>query len=187
VIRALKAVNVPVIVVADFDVLREAATIRAVCEAMGDDWSTFAARHGVLVSSLSQGAKIPSRTAIREAISNRLDEADETLTVKDLEEIRRVLRIETGWDRVKAAGLAAVPQGNAAEAAEAIVTELTNLGVLVVPVGELERFEPSVPGHGPSWVNEVLSRGKHAAPSKEATDFLSRLESVAREQSGLGS
>jgi hypothetical protein len=186
VIRALKAVNVPVIVVADFDVLREATTIRAVCEAIEGDWTAYAARHGALVASLNQGGKMPSRTAIREAVSSRLDEADETLTAKDFEDVRKILRIETGWDRVKAAGLAAVPQGNAAEAAETIVTEFADLGVLIVPVGELERFEPSVPGHGPGWVNEVLSRGKHSTPSKDATDFLSRLELVARELSGLG-
>ncbi|MGB4777156.1 ATP-dependent nuclease [Microbacterium sp.] len=185
VIRALRAVNVPVLVVADFDVLREPTNVRAICDAMGGDWSAFATRHGVLTAALNQGARVPSRTAVREAIIDRLGEANEALNSKDFEDLRRILRVESGWDRVKAAGLSGVPQGDPAKAASEILAELADLGVLVVPVGELERFEPSIPGHGPGWVNEVLSRGKHKTPSQDASDFVTQLENIARRQSGL--
>lgn len=187
VIRALRAVRVPVIAIADFDVLREEHHIRGIYNASGGDWSQLETTHKVLSSDLQSGAKSASRTAVREAVLRRLDEAEELLTKADIEDVKRILKVENGWDRVKSAGLAAVPQGAAATAADTLLSELQERNVLVVPVGELERFEPSVAGHGPVWVNEVLSQGRHENPGKDARDFLGRIEAVARHASGLGS
>jgi hypothetical protein len=54
------------------------------------------------------------------------------------------------------------------------------LGVLVVPVGELERFVQDVPGHGPAWVTAVLENNLHKSPGPEATDFVTKLRTAAR-------
>ena len=80
-----------------------------------------------------------------------------------------------------------MPQGPPTAAAASILETLADWGVLVVPVGELERFEPSVAGHGPVWVNEVLASGRHLHPSQDAAEFARRIEAIARKNSGLGS
>lgn len=185
VIRALRAVKVPVIAVADFDVLREASLLQSICTESGGEWADLRTNHNILSSALQGGARIPSRTAIQEALVNRLSEAEEILTRKDLDDLRATLRVENGWDRVKSAGMAAVPQGAPTDAARALVDSLAALGLLIVPIGELERFEPSVPGHGPTWVNEVLARNLHINASREASEFVRDIDARARQESGL--
>jgi hypothetical protein len=54
--------------------------------------------------------------------------------------------------------------------------ELRRLGLFVVEVGELECFYPAAGGHGPSWVNEVLSKDLASDPSlRAAREFVIRL------------
>jgi hypothetical protein len=53
--------------------------------------------------------------------------------------------------------------------------------LLVVPVGELERFVPSVGGHGPAWVSEVHRQGLHDDPdNKPPREFVSAMLAAAK-------
>ena len=56
----------------------------------------------------------------------------------------------------RAAAEAAIPAGDAARAYRRIDQLLRAHGIYIVPVGELERFIPTVGGHGPEWTNRVL-------------------------------
>lgn len=186
VIRALRAVQVPVVVIADFDVLRVENDVRRAAQALGLDWDRVASKRKILADALSSESKPMRKTAVRDALNARIDEVAEVLGPSDIEALRSILKVETGWDKVKRAGLSAVPQGPAYGAAEQLINELKNEGLLVVPVGELERFVPAVPGHGPAWVNDVLAGGHHATPSAEARRFVTELEKAARSKSGRG-
>jgi hypothetical protein len=54
-----------------------------------------------------------------------------------------------------------LPQGQVSELAREFDAELRALGIFLVQVGELERWAPDVPGHGPQWVTEALERRLH--------------------------
>lgn len=60
------------------------------------------------------------------------------------------------WKALKLSGEAAIPAGDAALAYKRIDQLLCSHGIHIVPVGELERFIPTVGGHGPEWTNRVL-------------------------------
>jgi hypothetical protein len=60
-----------------------------------------------------------------------------------------------------------------------LLDRLKDIGLLVVPVGELERFAPEVSGHGPPWVVEVLERGLHKSPSDKAKSFVEMIRDAA--------
>ncbi|MEN0083165.1 MAG: AAA family ATPase [Leifsonia sp.] len=184
VIRALRAVQVPVVVIADFDVLRIESDVQRAAQALGCDWDRLASKRKMLADALTSESKPLRKTAVRDALNARMDEAAEVLGPSDIDALRSILKVETGWDKVKRAGLSAVPQGPAYAAAEELLHELQNDGLLVVPVGELERFVPAVSGHGPAWVNEVLAGRHHDTPSAEATAFVTALELTARSKSG---
>jgi hypothetical protein len=77
-------------------------------------------------------------------------------TEKLAERIRQIVRVDTGWSLLKRSGLAALPSGSASNAAEQLTERLRDLGIHVVPVGEIEGFVRSIGGHGPDWVAAVL-------------------------------
>lgn len=187
VVDALAAVKVPVVVVADFDVLRDAVHVNKLVTSIGGDFAgTIEQDLTVLQAALKSDSKPLRKTSLKEAFVTALDgAAQEVLTAKDVENLRAVVRVETGWDKAKRSGTAAVPQGDAFAASERLLTALANLGILVVPVGELEGFARTVSGHGPAWVSAVLEEGLHKSPSKDATDFVQKIKDASTNLSSV--
>lgn len=164
--RALRAISVPVVLIADFDVLNDEHTLRGAVEALGGDFDTVREPWFRLDAALKADSKPVGKVALREAVEKAFDEIGTDLVDKGAaERLRSVIRVESGWDKVKRAGISAVPQGSVHDDCKTLVEQLKQMGLLVVPVGELERFVPSISGHGPKWVTSVHEDGHHADPS----------------------
>jgi hypothetical protein len=177
---ALRAVSVPVIVVADFDVLREPEDVRRIVSSLGGDFGEFEADISAVSAALNSDVKPLRKVTLRDELAQRIDAIEsEILTPRQADSLRALLKAESGWDKAKRAGKSAVPQGPAYEACERLLTGLKSLGVMVVPVGELERFAPGIPGHGPGWVTEVLEQKLHQAPGAEARAFVATIRDAA--------
>jgi len=159
VVSALKAVSVPVVVVADFDLLREASDVGRLVGSMGGDFSLHEADLKIVASALTADTKPLRKTTLQDALLRALDGLpNEFISASEAESVRRIIRSDTGWDKAKRAGLSAVPQGDAYAACERLLKGLQDINLLVVPVGELERFEPRIAGHGPAWVSALIHR-----------------------------
>ncbi|MGV0043023.1 ATP-dependent nuclease [Mycobacterium colombiense] len=182
VVNALTAVSVPVIVVTDFDILRDRPEFEKLVNAVGGTFEgAVATDREKLDAALTSDAKTLRRASLREAINAAIDQVEEeVLKPKEAERIRAIIRAESGWDKAKRSGKAAVPQGDAYSTCERLLDELERLGILVVPVGELEGFARTVGGHGPGWVTEVLSRGLHESPGSEALEFVQAIRRAAQ-------
>jgi hypothetical protein len=89
--------------------------------------------------------------------------------------VRELARAEDPWQRVKDSGVAGIPSGDATQAWRRLDAALCGLGVFVVPVGILERWNPDVGGHGPSWTVEVLEAGFHETDGPHAA-FVSEVD-----------
>lgn len=177
VISALMAVDVPVRVVADFDVLREEQTLRRIVEGLGGDWSAVQSDWTVVKAALDSGARAPSTGYVKEQLEQVMAMVETaTLREQDATKIRQLVRPDAGWDRTKRGGKAEVPQGDPSARVEQLLATLRSFGLFVVEVGELERFAPGVPGHGPAWVSAVHERGLHADGS--LTDAQAFVEAV---------
>jgi energy-coupling factor transporter ATP-binding protein EcfA2 len=183
VVKALVAVNVPVLVVADFDILRSEIDVKRTFEALGGDWATLAPKRSALDAALLAETRPLRRTATKDALLQQLDRAGEVLTTGDVDSLRAILKPDSGWDKVKRAGLSGVPQGSATASAQLLLEELQAAGLFVVPVGEIERFAPAIGGHGPAWVNEVLAQRAHLTPSTDAVTFITAIEAAAHRAS----
>lgn len=171
--EALRAVSVPVIVVADFDVLRNASDVKAIVSALGGDYAAYEADLKLVASALESDVKPLRKVALRDEIFRRLDVVpNEVIDRKDAEALRAIIKVETGWDKAKRSGMQALPQGDAYAACGRLLSGLRSAGLHVVPVGELERFVPEVAGHGPSWVSTVLGNNLHVSPGRDATEFV---------------
>ena len=182
VVRALRAVSVPVVVVADFDILKNGIDVENLMALLGGNFDDIATDLRVVASALESDTKPLRKTPLRDVLMRQIDELpDEIIGKREAEAVRSTIHAETGWDKAKRSGTKAVPQGAASDACERVVGALREIGIMVVPVGQLERFAPGVSGHGPSWATEVLSQGLHETPGRDAAEFVEALRVAASE------
>lgn len=159
VVRALRAVKVPVAVVCDFDVLNDEQPLRRIVEAYEGDWLAVASDWKVVKSSVD--AKRPDLTLpeLKEEVIKVLDSLSDQESLKRArKKIEDSLKQASPWATAKQVGLQYVPSGDATNAAKRLLQTLAALRIFVVPIGELEGFCKTAGGHGPSWVNEVLQK-----------------------------
>jgi hypothetical protein len=173
VVRALKAVDVPAVVVADFDVLREEGDIRRIVEAFGEQWDRFRDDWRVVDAQVRTRERNVSTGYVREEVTRVLDAAGNNLTRGESEQIRAVTKVEDGWALPKQRGVAGVPLGEATSRCNRLLEGLRSIGIFVVPVGELESWHPEVGNHGPAWVVDVLVQGLHNREDTPSRNFVS--------------
>ena len=180
VVDALRAVSVPVVVVADFDVLRNPTDVAKIVGSLGGDFTRCETDLKVVASALTSDEKPLRKLTLKDELNRQLDAfPNEALSRQEVESLRTLMKAESGWDKAKRSGLQAVPQGDAYRACERLLAGLRETGLCVVPVGELERFAPSVAGHGPSWVSAVLEQKIHESPGHDALEFVKGIREVA--------
>jgi hypothetical protein len=149
IVRALRAVNVPVVVIADIDVLREAEPLRTIVQELGGDIGAIEEARRQVAAAITDSERNPTRHYVREESLTVLDASNEArLSPAEMEAIRAITRVEDGWDAVKESGVQAIPRGQASETCERLIQQLRGAGVFVVDVGELE-----------GWVREVGRKG----------------------------
>jgi hypothetical protein len=181
-ISQLRRFGVPVAAIADFDLLNDSTLLRAVVDSAGGTWDDFKADYILVARAVNGLGSGPSVSAVRERVRQLFDNLDDTEPVsrtasKNLIDVCRVL---TGWDQVKRSGLAGLPQGEPATSGQRLLSALQDLGVFVVPVGELERWVPVANGKSASWLLEVFDRDLYRTPGPQLQDFLSAVVRAAR-------
>ena len=160
VVQALHELDVPVVAVTDFDVLNEETSLRRIVEAFKADWEILKSDwHAIKVAIEGKKPEL-STTEVSTEIKKLLDEASLSSIFPEStkKKIQEVLRRASPWAIVKEAGKSAVPNGQPTQACDRLLEALRRIGIYVVAVGQLESFARSVGGHGPSWVNQVLTK-----------------------------
>lgn len=182
VVQALRMVDVPVGVVADLDVLDDGGVLSAIIEALGGSWSNFEGDWRVLDAQVRQLGGPPLLATVREQVEEVFAKAsEERLTPAITEKVRRATRIEGGWSRVRATGgTQAFPSGQATQAGERLLEGLRNLGLYVVPVGQLEDWAKDIAGHGRVWVTKALEEGVHEREGGHVDFVLSLAQDTVR-------
>lgn len=174
-IAALKAVKVPVTAIADLDVLREEVLLKRIIESLGARWESFERDWRVVHAEVGVLKTAPAITRTKEDLERVAGElTGDRLSRGDSDRIRSIVRVESGWSQIKRGGVSALPQGQATVAANGLLASLASIGLLVVPVGELERWAPQIPSHGPKWVSAALEAGVHEQPGA-AADFIKQV------------
>lgn len=162
--RALDALDVPVRVVCDIDVLREENPLRAIVEQLGGLWADIEPDWRVVKSAVdSQARGNPSVESVRGEILRLFDETTEPRLTETLQRrVREVTKADDGWSFLKRAGFLGLPKGDAAAAMSRLDSQLRGVGLYIPPVGELEGWAPELGGHGPTWVIRAIEQGIHS-------------------------
>jgi hypothetical protein len=159
VIRALRGVDVPVIAVADFDVLADEVQIKAIVEALGFVWQDFAVDWTIVTSAINLKTPELRTSDAKREINALLDSvATEIFPTKTQSELKKIIRRTTAWSSAKTVGKSYLPSGEASKACERLLESLRKCGLHVVEEGELEGFLRTEGGHGPAWTNASLKR-----------------------------
>ncbi|MGP8270382.1 MAG: ATP-dependent nuclease [Terracidiphilus sp.] len=169
VLRSLNRLEVPTSVVVDFDVLSDEEPLKRIVEAAGGDWPKFKNDWKAVKSAIdSMKPELPPEAAKAE-IKSILSQAPQNLFPDSAKkQIRSVLQRSSAWSVAKSIGFQFIPSGQASEAAGRLKNALEEIGIFIVPVGELEQFVKTAGAHGPSWVTEALRKDLRNDPELSA-------------------
>ena len=171
VISALVALAVPVVAVADFDVLSAVTPLRRIYEKLGGEWSDILPEWTIVKKAINQKKAEKRKDEVQKAILDILDGINsDKIPSESSIEISKVLKQSNPWALAKEMGSSFVPSGDATIAYTNLIKKLKKQGLYIVEVGEVEKFCKSVGNHGPKWVNEVLEKnlkkGAELAPAR---------------------
>lgn len=157
-IGALKPMGVPVTAIGDIDTLRDEGLLERIVSSLEGDWSVFRDDWRIVEQAVRQ---LPLDAATVGDVRAQIDESlgdDPTarLTEQQSRRVREITKSRDGWSRVRNAGVSAIPNGQAREAADRLIESLRSIGLFVVPVGALEGWAPQIGGHGPKFVDAAL-------------------------------
>lgn len=154
---ALRALDIDVRLIPDIDILNDENVFRGILQAFGIGWDEVKADYKTIVSNLHSPKEKVERAQAKALIGAVLDGSGEQfLSKEEIAKINEAVSTVSKWKALKLSGKAAIPAGDAALAYKRIDQLLRSHGIHIVPVGELERFIPTVGGHGPEWTNRVL-------------------------------
>lgn len=155
----LRALDVPVSVVADIDALSEGQHLRELVEKLGGDWADIA-NHWAAVKSAVESLRAPlTAEQVKAQLLAELENTGgtEPFPKESERKLKRIFKSLSPWDVVKQAGRPAIRGAQAIGHFDQLVSKCAAVGLWLVPVGELEGFCRSVEGaHGPGFVQKVL-------------------------------
>lgn len=181
--RSYRELHVPVAVIADFDLLRNEGDVRRLVEALGGDFAGFARDYKIASSALAGlGAIRTEEEALKTVeqlvtdIRNRVpNESGHRLTGADRRAIKDTLTETQEWGEAKRYGLRRL-RGEQRQAGERLLNRLKELGLFIVPSGELESWDETLPaGRKEVWILEALEKTSDPKSFPAAALFVERV------------
>lgn len=180
VVRALRAVGVPVSIIVDFDVLNNENPLKGIVEAAGGDWTTISHQWNRVKSAVD--VKKPEidiaqlKVQLSDVIQRLNGEKGLNIVSK---EVNNLLKQASPWSIAKTTGASYIPSGEPTSAYQSLISQLKTCGIFVVEVGEVECFVRSVGNHGPKWVNVALEKDLSSNEFDAAKKFVGEIIDTA--------
>lgn len=157
-VRALRALNVDVRVVSDFDLFESERPLRQIFEALGGNWKSVEDDWRAVRAAIGQRRSERPGTEVKSEIEVELAKVGATFERDIAERIRQLLPKASPWAIAKDVGKAYLPAGDVRETYDRLLQTLAGVNLFVVEDGELESFYRHASNHGPAWVNEVVEQ-----------------------------
>lgn len=158
----LRRLGVDVRVVADFDVINNGETLSRIVEALGGNWDSMKSDWRCIADAVQSSlGRAPTVDAVAECINGHVARAKAGgtyLTRLVSDQIVGCAKLKSSWDDLKKFGEQAVPRGDAQAAWQRLNAAVRNVGLFIVPYGELESFDRESGDHGTGWVRQVLEK-----------------------------
>lgn len=155
--EALRASGVPVKAIFDFDLISELNTLTKTLDAFGCEGeeknnllSLWKQINAEVTQTIKPLANEDFKTNLLEFITKT--EADKLSKGKIVEMFKQ----KKPWSAVKDNGISGLPKGNIRKVFKEFNDLLKNLGIFLIPVGEIENFSAETGLHGPAFVEKFL-------------------------------
>ena len=158
-IKALNKLNVPIKVIADFDVLNNTEPLKTIYEDLGGIWSEVSSDWQLVKNEIESKRPEFLTVDVKTEMNIILEPVSDRIFPKNkISEIQKLLKKASPWTEAKEVGKAFIPSGNATQAFDRIQSKFIENGLLIPEVGELESFVKSIGNHGPKWILQVLEK-----------------------------
>ena len=157
---ALVALDVPVDVIADIDILNDTSKFCRIIETLGGETSQLRHLAKVIKKTVESRKRWLDSGEVSKEILRILGDApaDGVFPRELRSQIDAVFRKASPWDAVKRSGKSDIPSGQPTRQYEELESACNEIGLWIVPVGELEGFCKTIDGHGPTWVQSVIEK-----------------------------
>jgi energy-coupling factor transporter ATP-binding protein EcfA2 len=180
----LKALDVPVSVIADIDVLSEENTFKILVEKLNGTWSEIRPHWNTVSQAVLSQRPPLNATQIQGMIASEIEGVSGIGEFPQEKEraIKNIFKSVSPWSVLKQSGRRGLPKGAPTTQYDQLTEKCAAIGLWIVPVGEVEGFCQSLGSHGPSFVEKVLeTKNLEDDPElAEARDFIGKLWRKAR-------
>jgi hypothetical protein len=178
---ALRAVQVPVVLIADLDMVKDETEVGRSLASLGADPGPFLDLRRQIAADVNSSGPNPRKEFVQDRLTEILAGTPdgEPLLQHTIDAIKKLLRSTNPWDALKVAGVAALAGDPLARTRE-LISRARDVGLLILEVGELESFDRAIPGHGAEWVASALENGVHQqdGPQRLAEHIVRAFEAV---------
>ncbi|MCA8120176.1 AAA family ATPase [Burkholderia cepacia] len=150
----LRKIGVPVKGVFDIDFLSERSLVEATVKAFGGDWDVIEPIWKRVDAAVREGIKPKTPEEIKKDIVNILNLSEKDKMPKS--DVVEAMKQSASWNQVKRYGERGIPAGKAQTDYQALRGHLEEVGIYLVPEGEIENFCREVGSHGPKFVSKLL-------------------------------
>jgi hypothetical protein len=187
ILTALRGLSVHADAIVDIDALNDADFFRTLVEAVGGAWETIEGDYKQVFDSIEAQRGVTKVRDLRHFFAERVEnlDADARLDASLRAGFNKIFAEASPWGLAKKSGVKILPNGEPQLAFTRLTAKCSQFGIWLVEVGELERFCPSIGGHGPSWAQAVLStKDPRSEPELEgARQFVKRIWQSRRPRS----
>lgn len=158
---ALRSVNVPVVAIADLDLLSNPGEMLRLYKAMGGDEDTIKHDVDLIHKSVQSGKNQTSGRQFKSELDIITSSVDNTkpVPISTLGSVRDLIAQSSPWARLKTNGVKGLLDAKAVQALNRLTFACSEVGLLINREGELEGFCRSIPrSNKGEWLAEVLKR-----------------------------
>ena len=137
----------------DIDFLAERDLVKSTVVAFGGKWAEVEPLWVRVDDAVRSGIKGKTVAEIKQDIVAILAK-DDFLPKSDIVD---AMRQGKSWAEVKKYGVLGFPKGYAQRYYSDLKDKLEDIGIFLIPVGEIENFCPDIGSHGPKFVTKLLS------------------------------
>jgi hypothetical protein len=136
-VKALRKLNVPVVAVTDFDLLRQTGQLRAIVEALGDKFAPFQEDLARVRREIDAFGAFNARNTkgdivgLLEGVSDDVESFPPNVASRS----SKALKTPAGWRRASKIGFTILPPGGSHIAGERLIRGFAQLGLFIVPCG----------------------------------------------------
>ncbi|MEU7528529.1 ATP-binding protein [Saccharothrix sp. NPDC042600] len=169
VVEALARLKVPVIASPDLDMLDDTTKMKRLLKALGREWADFQEDYIACTAPFRVSRQTPTLEHVARSIEaflkKQCEDFPEALWDSSLrDELNSLTRVEgSPWNALKTVGTLAFPQAVSGRANK-LLERLDQAGLVLVKVGELERFAHGYDvdaRKGLTWLRAALQAGVH--------------------------